>query len=170
MRRRRRDLAFFRAAGVRRVIGAEGLPPATPMQLGSWARVPAQADQYLARLAASGIPVPPPGRGRADLNLNDGDRARFHAWAEQVKPDPARPWVAFGPGSKMASKRWSEDRFAEVGRRLITERQYRQLRDGLLTAGFASLDNPGRATSGWHLNMPAEEIYRHVSYWAPEIE
>lgn len=98
-----------------------------------------------------------------------------HGRAEQDRVEHEdrlqRVWAFLrGCGQGHTDYRYWMDQRDATGRRLITERQYRQLRDGLLTAGFASLDNPGRATSGWHLNMPAEEIYRHVSYWAPEIE
>src|SRR5690242_8512751 len=65
-----RDMKFFRLAGIRKVIGdcvQEPPPPARPGM--PMALRPREADLLLARLAASGIPVPPPNQGRMDLNL-----------------------------------------------------------------------------------------------------
>ncbi len=59
---------------------------------------------------------------------------------------------------------WQERRDA-AGKRLVTDRQYRQWRDALFAAGFAAQDNPGQATSRWHLTRPAADIYRRASWW-----
>jgi ADP-heptose:LPS heptosyltransferase len=114
-----RDMAFFRLAGIRRIIGMEGMPEKGPGRKPPVLPVTSQADQFLWRLAAAGIPVPPPGQGRCDLGLKEQDHARFREWAERLPIDGGRPWVAFAPGSKMPSKRWPEEHFAETGKALI---------------------------------------------------
>jgi heptosyltransferase-3 len=115
----RRDLLFFRSAGISRIIGLDGMPLAVPPRLGKGIRLSSQAEQFLVRLAAAGIPVPPPGQGRCDLGLTRKDESAFREWADRQAPDAGRRWVAFAPGSKMPSKRWPAERYAEVGRRLI---------------------------------------------------
>ena len=82
-------------------------------------RLRSLADQYLSRLACDGIPVPALGAGRADIDLNEYDRAGARAWVKSQTDDKNRIWVAFGPGSNMASKKWPVNRFAAVGKSLI---------------------------------------------------
>ncbi len=117
----RRDLAFFRLVGVRKIIGMRGMPGIPPERRGAPVLLPRQADQYLIRLAAEGILTPPPGEGRFDIALGPSDFAEAEAWRRKLAPDNGRPWVAFGPGSKMPAKVWPASRFAEVGMRLIRE-------------------------------------------------
>lgn len=114
-----RDLTFFRLAGIRDIIGVEGMPEHGPGKTVPLPRLSSQADQFLGRLSAAGIPVPPPGQGRCDLGLHESDHLAFQRWADTLPGDGGRRWVAFAPGSKMPSKIWPEARYAEVGQRLI---------------------------------------------------
>jgi asparagine synthase (glutamine-hydrolysing) len=158
-----RDMRFFRAAGIRNFIGTEGFAasptrsPGRPLD-----EVPHETELLLARLAASGIAVPPPGQGCMDLGLGAQEEAEVEAWLDGQKSEvggrrpevrrqkpsdlrplpsvptgrrplttdqcspttdhsssPTRPWIGFGPGSKMPAKQWPLDRFMEVGQRLI---------------------------------------------------
>jgi asparagine synthase (glutamine-hydrolysing) len=115
-----RDLRFFRAAGINNFIGTEGFaspPPRTPGRLLD--EVPHEAELLLARLAASGIPVPPPDRGCMDLRLGLEEETELRGWLRPLPEDGGRPWIGFGPGSKMPAKQWPWDRFLDVGNRLI---------------------------------------------------
>jgi ADP-heptose:LPS heptosyltransferase len=116
-----RDRLFFRTCAIKRLAGFEGMPLTPVVRRGDLARQPTQADQFLFRLAAAGMPVPPPGCGRADLNLGSEDFAKADAWKRNGPDDGGRRRVAFGPGTKMPAKQWPEERFLEVGRRLIRE-------------------------------------------------
>lgn len=116
-----RDRLFFRTCGIRRLAGFEGMPLTPVIRRGALARQPTQADQFLYRLAAAGLPVPPPGQARADLNLGPRDYAKADAWTRTGPDDGGRRRVAFGPGTKMPAKLWPEERFAEAGRQLIGE-------------------------------------------------
>lgn len=110
----RRDLLFFRLAGIRRVLGAQ-----RPVALAGPASTEAQ--RVLARL--NGTPAWPaqPQQARHDLALTDADHAGVARWLDDRLPAQAiaRPWVAFAPGSNMQAKRWPAARFEAVGARLI---------------------------------------------------
>src|ERR1019366_4308629 len=116
-----RDVRFFRAAGIKEIIGTDGFaapPKRTPGQ--PLEAVPHESELLLARMAASGIPVPPPGQGCMDLNLGAPEEAEVNAWLDgQQAPPTGRRWIGFGPGSKMPAKRWPWERFAELGAVLI---------------------------------------------------
>lgn len=114
----RRDLAFFRLAGVRRFIGHKGIT-ALPARAtdGTLPEVEQEADHLLNRLSISGVPVPSPEHRRIDLCLTDAERERARAWLEAKLAATQRDkvLVAIGPGSKFPSKLWAEERFAELG-------------------------------------------------------
>ncbi len=115
-----RDLAFFRCAGLTRVIGAEGfvpLPrkrPGVPLEATS-----SEADLLLQRLAADGVPVPPAGLGEMDLHLAEAEQTDVSRWLQPLSDDGGRPWLGVGPGSKMPAKLWPEERFGEAVGELI---------------------------------------------------
>jgi ADP-heptose:LPS heptosyltransferase len=115
-----RDRKFFRAAGIRRFLGMTGFAPLPVKQpgqpLGSTA---AEADLLLARLAADGLAVPPPGTGSLDLGIGPAEEAEVAAWLGALPGDGNRRWLGVGPGSKMPAKRWPEERFQQVTRELV---------------------------------------------------
>jgi heptosyltransferase III len=116
----RRDVAFFRAAGVGRIYGADHFPPVPirrpgqPLDAGL-----SEADLLLERLAADGIPVPGHSEGSLDLVLGEAEAVALARWRMTLGPDGGRTWIGVGPGSKMAAKRWPLERFAEVAATLI---------------------------------------------------
>jgi ADP-heptose:LPS heptosyltransferase len=115
-----RDRRFFRMAGIKRFIGmtriAE-LPEREPDR--ALCEVSHEAELLLARLAASGLPIPPAGQGSLNLKLAVKEQVEVSQWRGSLSGDAGRPRIAFGPGSKMSAKRWPAERFAEVGRLLI---------------------------------------------------
>ncbi|MGJ0396975.1 MAG: glycosyltransferase family 9 protein [Methylocystis sp.] len=116
----RRDIAFFRAAGIDRIYGAAHFPPVPVKAPGQpLAEGPPEADLLLARLAADGIPVASPGEGSLDLALGDAEAAAVARWRATLGADGGRTWIGVGPGSKMPAKRWPLQRFGEVVDRLI---------------------------------------------------
>jgi heptosyltransferase-3 len=116
----RRDVAFFKAAGVGRIYGADHFPPVPirrpgqPFDMGL-----SEADLLLERLAADGIPVPGHGEGSLDLVLGEAEAAAVARWRTTLGADGGRPWIGVGPGSKMPAKRWPLERFAEAAATLI---------------------------------------------------
>jgi heptosyltransferase III len=119
-----RDLMFFRAAGVRTIIGHNGLRTITkPTTPGPLPVVEHEVDYLLSRLARSNIPIPGPGQAKLDLRLGASERDDAKAWLREHLPgqEPYSRLVGFGPGSKWPSKIWPADRFRELGHRLISE-------------------------------------------------
>ncbi len=116
----RRDVAFFRAAGIDRIYGAAHFPPVPVKTPGRpFDEGLPEADLLLARLAADGIPAPSPGDGSLDLALGDAEAAAVAQWRATLGADGGRTWIGVGPGSKMPAKRWPLQRFGEVLDRLI---------------------------------------------------
>ncbi len=118
-----RDLLFFRFAGIRNVIGAQGFEPLS--RAGSEARLPRiehEADHLLRRLSLSGVSIPDPGKAQIELALTEEEHRKADAWLRENVPEfGATRLVGFGPGSKWPSKIWPEERFTEVGHRLIQQ-------------------------------------------------
>ena len=116
----RRDLFFFRLAGIRSVIGHTGLgqiPPRLPDQ--PLPGLDHEADHLLHRIRMSGIHTPPPGQGRMDLGLTERELSEADSWLQSQPAAPGSVLVGIGPGSKWQSKRWPEGSFTELGQRLI---------------------------------------------------
>lgn len=109
-----RDRRIFRLAGIHHVIGmADFYKSSAPTVIH-------EADLLLARLHVDGVTVPEPGQATFDLHIQESERDTVDAWfAAQEHFDKSRAFVAFAPGSKMQSKRWSLSKFARVGKKLI---------------------------------------------------
>ena len=119
-----RDLFFFRLAGIRHVVGHRGISPLPARRPGE--RLPAvehEADHLLRRLELCGFPKTPIGRGDTDLALTSREREEGEQWLRLNVPanSAGLSLVGIGPGSKWPSKLWPEERFAELGTRLIRE-------------------------------------------------
>lgn len=121
----KRDLAFFRAAGIKQIVGHKGIDslkqkgaPPRPLPV-----LEHESDHLLQRLAKSGITVPPPDHAEMNLALTVAEQKAADEWLrEKVKGYPESAlMVGIGAGSKWPSKIWPEDRFLELGRRLILE-------------------------------------------------
>ncbi len=118
----KRDVRFFRAAGITQIYGADHFPPVPtkrpdkPFEVG-----PSEADLLLARLAADGITIPHHGEGSLDLVLGADEATAVARWRETLGPDGGRPWIGVGLGSKMPAKRWPLERFAAVIAALIAQ-------------------------------------------------
>jgi heptosyltransferase III len=117
-----RDLLFFRLAGIRRVVGHRGfyrLPARRPGV--SLPSAEHEADHLLRRAELGGIPVPPVSHGEMNLALSSSERQCAQDWLRTHVPGYPHnvTLVGIGPGSKWPSKIWPEERFAELGARLV---------------------------------------------------
>ena len=115
-----RDRRFFRLAGIKNILGMEGFnasPTRVPGQ--TMEEVPHESELLLARLAADNLTIPLAGQCCTDLGLGEAEEKEVRDWRDSLPDAGGRPWLAFGPGSKMAAKRWPVERFAEVGKVLL---------------------------------------------------
>jgi len=120
-RRIKRDILFFKLAGIKIFIGMNGLEQ-RPVSQGLFiARVVNRADELLGRVAVAGIPVPEPSQASFNVSHTASEVAALKQWWISLPPDGNRPWIGIGPGSKMPSKIWPKDRFQRVVQCLIDE-------------------------------------------------
>lgn len=119
----RRDRAFFRAAGITRLIGYHACdaprPDETgPTQVGTF---PLEAQRKLDRLARDGVraAASPANLRQPLLTPSAADASRVDAWLDARGVTPGMPLVAIGMTTLMPSKVWPHDRFVEIGRRLM---------------------------------------------------
>jgi heptosyltransferase III len=120
----RRDLLFFRMAGIRNFIGHRGVNPMqSPGDDNPLPEVEHEADHLLERLSLSGIPVPSPDKRSIDLQLTEKEHRQATDWLRNCLGEQLirMPLIAVGPGSKSPSKMWPEERFADLGKHLINE-------------------------------------------------
>jgi ADP-heptose:LPS heptosyltransferase len=116
----RRDLLFFRLAGIRSVIGQKGFAPLPSKSGGALPVVENEADHLLQRLSLSGISVPSPGTAKFPLDLSEDEyRVASLWWHKNIPGAAADRAVGFGPGSNWPAKVWPEERFRDVGHELI---------------------------------------------------
>jgi heptosyltransferase-3 len=158
----RRDLLFFRLAGIRNVIGQKGF---VPMPMSSGAELPGvehEADHLLRRISLGGIPVPPVGAAKFTLDLTaEEQRETSLWWGTNVPAIWAHCVVGFGPGSKCPSKVWPEERFLDVGRQLIQSHDIFPVVFG----GFENRELGQRLLSAWGrgANAAGELSVRHAA-------
>jgi heptosyltransferase III len=118
----RRDIWFFRLAGVRTVIGDRNWTSLPPRQNGNLPVVEHEADHLLERLASGGISTASPGNAEFALDLTPTEIDSAQTWLRRNVPSGLLDRiVGFGPGSKWPSKIWPEERFAALGRELVGE-------------------------------------------------
>ena len=117
-----RDVIFFRIAGIKEIISIDGFRYLPRKKSGELLpRLTQEGDLLLQRLEKSGIPVPPPGCGRVDVNIGPQEYLEVDSWLSQLPSDGGRPWIAVGPGSKMPAKIWPKERYAAAVNRLISD-------------------------------------------------
>ena len=112
-----RDRKIFNSVGITHIIGIDGY---YKLQIDSSNLPTHEADLLLARLAREGLEAPIVGQAEFDLKLGAPEKARVDEFfaAHKVARDE-KIMVAFGPGSKMQSKRWAAANFSKVGQKLI---------------------------------------------------
>ena len=115
-----RDIRFFRLTGIKKFIGTEGFVTFPKKISGHHLpHVPQVGDQYLIRLAASGMAVPPTGKGSTDLNIGESEEAAVKEWLAKLPHDGGRRWIGFGIGGKQPVNIWPLERYYDIGKRLI---------------------------------------------------
>jgi ADP-heptose:LPS heptosyltransferase len=114
-----RDRLFFWMAGVRSFVAT---PSKKVTFLGRLRKspylYPSEVDRMLEALAQQGIPND---GAKFDLPITEANRKAVTAILAEQGLGHSRKLVAMCPGSKQKIKVWPEDRFQEIGRRLIVE-------------------------------------------------
>jgi ADP-heptose:LPS heptosyltransferase len=106
-----RDRWFFRLAGARRLAG-----------FSSSARHRVnEAEARLERLRLSGIPIGVDVCAVPLLHPGAAETDAVGRWLQARGAGKERPLIAIVPGSQMHSKHWPIERFAELGRRLLSQ-------------------------------------------------
>jgi len=118
----KRDIQFFRLAGIKQFIGTEGflsLPAKIPDQ--PLPKIPHENELLLSRLAKSGIPIPLNKKDSITINIGEKEEAAVRHWLTELSTDGNRQWIAVGPASKMPVKVWPAERYLKVVQQLIQE-------------------------------------------------
>jgi ADP-heptose:LPS heptosyltransferase len=118
-----RDRRFFRAAGIRRLIGFHSVPASAlyPRDgAGKPTAVEHETTTRLSRLERDGIDIEvesaPSARG---LDLPEAIVRTARPWLADRRRHADRRLVAIAPGAKQQTNLWPIERFAEVGRSLL---------------------------------------------------
>lgn len=119
-----RDLVFYYAAGIRRFIGHKGVDRLPQSIFGQpQPELEHEADNLLRRLALSDVPVIPQGERHMDLAITAAETEKARGWlADHVGKDAGgNGLIGIGAGSNWSSKTWPEERYSQLGQRLISE-------------------------------------------------
>jgi ADP-heptose:LPS heptosyltransferase len=121
----KRDLFFFRLAGIQNFLGHHGLPSPLPQKENEkpLPLIEHEADHLLYRLSLSGLKTRASGEGSMDLRLSESELSKAQHWLEENCGEALdqNRLVAIAPGSKWQSKVWPEINFEKLGERLIRE-------------------------------------------------
>ena len=169
----KRDKIFFRAAGIKNIIGLKGYktadyhPKGKPLPM-----VPKESQVLLRHLQLDGVASEDPSLIRFDLDLSDREREEAVAWLNGQTGLMADAEVVIGiaPGSKMSSKRWPISRFEEVVRCL--DQRYRanfvvfgSAREAELCKQIASVPRHGVNAAGDLSVRGSAAVFEHVDMY-----
>lgn len=119
-----RDLVFYYVAGMRRFIGHKGIDRLPQRVFGQpQPAMEHEADNLVRRLELSNIPVVPPDERRMDMAITASESEQVREW---LANQPGSGFdenllIGIGAGSNRGSKTWPEERYAQLGQRLIYE-------------------------------------------------
>jgi ADP-heptose:LPS heptosyltransferase len=123
----KRDIQFFRLAGIKKNIGTKYLlehylDPNTPLPLPF---VETEAEYLINCLANEGV-VLDESHLKPELLLTGEEKNFAKAWFEKnCTPNAGqRKFIAVAPGSKWESKIWEEEKFYQLGKLLIEEKNF----------------------------------------------
>lgn len=146
----RRDRLFFQLCGSRRLIGFHICEPA----LASEARgkesppspLPHEARMRLDRLRADGLNAPDRQVFASPLlRPSKPSLEAARSWLAERRAYPNRELVAICPGAKQPANFWPQDRFIEIGRRLLAQRCY----EPIVIGGPAEQEIGEKMISAW---------------------
>ena len=113
-----RDSVFFKLAGIKIILGMDGFQDTSARNTFN-PEASHHADAILSRLKLSGLEIPPPGRGRTDLNLTETENEVVEKILNGLAADGGRPWIAIAHGTNQAQKAWPLSWYSAVVQRLV---------------------------------------------------
>lgn len=149
-----RDRLFFRACGIRRLIGFHPFSKEELYPFDERRQRPAltenEAARKLNRLEIDGIKSLPEDLQPPFLTFSSAEIERVKKWlAERGKKDDSR-LIVVAPGCKTEANVWSTENFIEIGHRLLAENF--QL---LIVGGAAERDSAEKMISAWGAGINA---------------
>jgi heptosyltransferase III len=147
-----RDKIFFRTAGIPRLYGFRPLRGLYPKGSdGRPAMTEHEAVRKLRRLGRDRLE-----QAEGDLAVpliipTDADLERVDAWLQQRRMRPEATLAAIAPGCKTIANKWPEDRFIELGERLIAAGGH----EIVITGGPAEFELGERMISAWGKGLNA---------------
>jgi heptosyltransferase-3 len=124
----KRDESFYKLCGIRERLGFEAFPREYlfPRDANGFpGRVTHEAVRRAQRIGKYGLgPVTESDFDEPFLVAPDMDRSAAVAWLKLKRQAPDKVLVGFCPGTKMPSKRWPLERFAEIGKRLVEDGRF----------------------------------------------
>ncbi|HLL99695.1 MAG TPA: glycosyltransferase family 9 protein [Pyrinomonadaceae bacterium] len=122
----KRDVLFFRLAGIKKVFGARYLlenlltmTPAKPVKT-----VESELEYLLKCLSFENLDLPPINNFQPDLKLTGSEVEKARGWLESNCPEAWREkrLIAVMAGTNWSSKIWAEENYIEIVSRLIKEK------------------------------------------------
>ena len=118
----KRDLGFFKAAGIKNVIAHQGLRDmASDNDISPLPTLEKESELLITRLKKAGLKVPEPDQGRFDLNLTNTEINISKAWLKKKRIKYSGGYIALGIGSKMETKKWPIENYIYIVENLIKE-------------------------------------------------
>lgn len=119
-----RDLVFYYIAGMRRFVGHRGIDRLPQRVFGQpQPAMEHEADHLVRRLELSRIPVVPISDRRMDMAITASESEQVREWlaAQPGRGFDGKLLIGIGAGSNWSSKTWPEERYGQLGQRLIHE-------------------------------------------------
>lgn len=153
-----RDRLFFRFCGVRRLHGfialsEEELYPKEPD--GHPALTDHEAVRKLKRLEIDGISYRDSDLDIPCLDLNRPGKAKIDRWLEENRRKPNARLISIAPGSKAQATSWPIERFIELGRRLIANRDC----ELIVVGGPAEREKGNQLIGAWSEGINAAGLF-----------
>lgn len=122
----KRDVIFFKLAGIKKILGAKYLAAnlLDKKFSGSIPKIVREQDFFLESLKNENIPIPAE-ISKPELLLSESEREDAEKWLKQNCGSffEQNKLIAVAPSSNWKSKIWEEEKFFKVVERLITEKK-----------------------------------------------
>jgi len=117
-----RDKRLFKYIGIQNLFGFSGFDADRQNAADHSEAWTHEADAIMKRLAIDCLKIPSPGKADISIDLNESDFQSVEAFFNSHKNSHKNKiLIGFGPGSKMQSKRWPNERYLAVGKKLISK-------------------------------------------------